>query len=110
MIPAPTPEQAQYIKITSHEAQLMMADDVLILDVRNQDEFDEGHIANAVLLPYTEIRGKAESVIPDKNQTILVYCRAGRRSEIAARQLLEMGYTNVYDFGGIQDWTGEIIE
>jgi len=107
--PVPTPEQVQYIKITPQETQLMMAGNAIILDVRTQDEFDEGHIANAVLLPYTEIKEKAESVIADKNQTVLVYCRIGRRSEIASRELIDMGYTKVFDFGGIQDWIGEIV-
>jgi len=87
----------------------MMSDDVVILDVRTQEEFDSGHIIHAVLLPYDEIREKAESVIPDKNRTILVYCRSGRRSETAARELVKMGYSEVYDFGGVLDWPGELV-
>ena len=87
----------------------MMSGDTVILDVRTQEEFDGGHIENSVLLPYDEIREKAESVITDKNRTILIYCRSGRRSEIAARELVDMGYADVYDFGGIIDWTGKIV-
>ena len=79
-------------------------EDVIILDVREQNEYDEGHIANAILLPYTEIEDKAEKVLPDKEALILVYCRSGRRSKIAAESLAELGYTNVKEFGGIIDW------
>ena len=99
----------EYRKITPKEAQSMMSDDVLILDVRTQEEFDDGHILYAVLLPYDEIGEKAESVIPDKNRTILVYCRSGRRSETAARELVNMGYSEVYDFGGVIDWPGQLV-
>ena len=112
-IPAePNPSQmgSQYKRITSKEAQSMMSDDVMILDVRTQEEFDGGHIRNAILLPYDEIGERAESVIKDKNLTVLVYCRTGRRSEIAARELIDMGYTNVFDFGGIVNWHGETIQ
>ena len=101
---------AEYIRITPQEALKMMSDDVIVLDVRTQAEFDEGHIMNAVLLPDFEIAQRAESVLTDKDQTILVYCRAGRRSEASSRLLIEMGYTKVYDFGGIQSWTGEIVQ
>ena len=87
----------------------MMTSDVVILDVRTEEEFDDGHIRNAVLLPDYEISEKAESVLADKNQTILIYCRTGRRSAIAAKELISMGYTSVYDFGGIADWTDEIV-
>lgn len=104
-------EKAKYIKISKEEAHDMMTSDgVIILDVRTQAEFDEGHIINAILLPYDEIDVKAENIIPDKNKTILIYCRTGRRSEIAARELIDMGYTKVFDFGGIVDWEYEIIK
>jgi len=104
-------EKIEYIKITPQEAHDMMTDNnnVVILDVRTQEEFDEGHITNAVLLPDYEIGEKAERVLADKNQTILIYCRTGRRSEIAARELIDMGYTKVFDFGGITDWPYEIV-
>jgi len=108
----PDPAQAgpEYKKITSIEAESMMSDDVIILDVRTQEEFDGGHILNAVVLPHDEIREKAESVIGGKDRTVLIYCRSGRRSEIASRELLDMGYTSVFDFGGIIDWHGEIVK
>jgi len=108
----PTENQsvAEYIRITPQDAQEMMTGDIIILDVRTQAEFDEGHIRNAILLPDFEIAQRAESVLTDKDQTILVYCRAGRRSEASSRLLIEMGYTKVYDFGGIQSWTGEIVQ
>jgi len=101
--PEPPPE---YIKITPEEASDMMnsGNNVIILDVRTQEEYDAGYIENAVLLPYDEIGEKAQSIIPDKSSSILIYCRRGRRSEIAARELLEMGYTKVYDFGGVENW------
>jgi len=109
-----TPEQelpkAEYIRITPEEALLMMSDDVIILDVRTEEEYNSGHIQNAILIPHGEIRERAESELPDKNQVILVYCRSGARSETAARALIDMGYTNVYDFGGIINWPYEIVQ
>ncbi len=101
--------RAEYLKLLPEEAQAMMSDDVIILDVRTQEEYDEGHIANALLLPDYEIQEKAETVITDKKQTILIYCRTGIRSERASRELIDLGYEKVYDFGGIADWTGEIV-
>ena len=106
-------EKTEYIKISPQEAQTMIADyDVIILDVRTKEEFDEGHIINAVLLPLDQIQEKAAnitSILADKDQTILIYCRTGRRSAIASEELIKMGYTSVFDFGGIVDWTGEIV-
>lgn len=100
-----------YSKITGDEAAKMMTEDVFILDVRTQEEFDEGHIKDAVLLPDYEIKDRAAEVITDKEQTILVYCRTGRRSEAAAKELIALGYTAVYDFGGITtDWNGEVVK
>jgi rhodanese-related sulfurtransferase len=103
--------RAEYRKISQQEAQEMIDnnDDIVILDVRTQEEFDSGHISNAILLPYDETRENIESIIADRNQTILVYCEIGIRSETAARELVAMGYRNVFDFGGIADWTGEIV-
>ena len=80
----------------------------IILDTREQDEFDEGHIPGAILIPYTEIENEAEAMLPDKDKLILVYCRSGRRSKIAAESLSKLGYTNIKEFGGIIDWTYEI--
>ncbi len=78
--------------------------DYVILDVRTQEEFDEGHIPGAILIPDYEIKEKAETALPDKNQLILVYCRSGRRSKLAAEQLEILGYTRIREFGGIIDW------
>ena len=104
------PATTKYKKITAKEAKTMMeTGNVIVVDVRTREEYDEGHIENAVLLPDAEIEEKAEKTLSDKNAVILVYCRSGRRSEIAAKELIQMGYTNVYDFGGIIDWPHEIV-
>ena len=103
-------KKAEYKKITPNEAIEMMSEDVIILDVRTKAEFDEGHIPNAVLLPDADITQRAEEALPDKDQTILVYCRSGRRSALAAKDLIQLGYTSVYDFGGILDWPGEVVK
>ena len=96
----------EYKQITQSKAKALMDSETnyIILDTREQYEFDEGHIAGAILIPYTEIETKAESVLTDKEQLILVYCRSGRRSKIAAQSLADLGYTNVKEFGGIIDW------
>ena len=99
-----------YEQITAEEAKKIMdsGEEHIILDTREQDEFDEGHIPGAILIPYTEMENKAEAMLPDKDKLILVYCRSGRRSKIAAESLVKLGYTNVKEFGGIIDWTYEI--
>ena len=99
-----------YEQITAEEAKKIMdsGEEHIILDTREQDEFDEGHIPGAILIPYTEIENKAEEMLPDKDKLILVYCRSGRRSKIAAESLAKLGYTNIKEFGGIIDWTYEI--
>jgi phage shock protein E len=84
-------------------------ENVTILDVRTREEFDEIRIAGTILIPDYVIRELAEALLPNKKATILVYCRTGRRSELASRALIEMGYQNVYDFGGIVDWEYETI-
>ena len=103
--------QGGYIRISASEALAMMEghDDIVILDVRSQGEFDAGHIRSAVLLPAGEIRNRAGEVLPSKTQIILVYCRSGARSQTAARTLISMGYLNVYDFGGILSWPYEVV-
>ena len=100
-----------YEQITSAEAKEIMdtQDGYVILDVRTQEEFDESHIEGAILIPDYEIADKAESVLKDKDQLILVYCRSGRRSKLAAEELVELGYTNVKEFGGIIDWPYETV-
>ena len=100
-------ENTMYEQITAEDAKKIMdsGEEHIILDTREQYEFDEGHIKGAILIPYTEIESKAEQMLPDKNKLILVYCRSGRRSKIAAESLAKLGYTNVKEFGGIIDWT-----
>ena len=78
-------------------------------EITTQEEFDEAHIDGAILIPNYEIAAKAESILKDKNQLILVYCRSGRRSKLAADKLVSLGYTNVKEFGGIIDWPYEIV-
>ena len=78
--------------------------DIIILDVRTEKEFASGHIKGAILIPDYEIKLRAEKELPDKAKTILVYCRSGRRSKLAAQNLAELGYTDVLEFGGIIDW------
>ena len=97
---------AMYLEISQQEAKELMDSqkDFVILDVREQEEFDQGHIGGAILIPYTQIGDKAEEILPRKDQLILVYCRSGRRSKIAAQVLSDLGYTNVKEFGGIIDW------
>ena len=109
---AVTEEKTGYIQITGKEAKAIMdtQTDYIILDTREQYEFDEGHIPGAIVIPYTSISERAEKELPDKNQLILVYCRSGRRSKIAAQTLADMGYTNVKEFGGIIDWEYETVK
>ncbi len=100
-----------YSKITSEDAKDMIDqnNDLIILDVRTEEEYNTGHIENAILIPDNEITDKAEDTLSDKSATILVYCRSGRRSALAAKELIELGYTNIYDFGGIIDWSYDIV-
>ena len=99
-----------YKQITPAEAKGIMdtEQNYIILDVRTEEEFSKGHIVGAILIPDYEITEKAERVLTDKDQQILVYCRSGRRSKNAASQLVELGYRNVKEFGGIIDWPYEI--
>ena len=103
---------ADYVSITAEEAKDMMdaEQDYIILDVRTEEEFAEGHIPGAALIPDYEIRDRAREMLPDKEQLIFVYCRSGNRSKKASAALAEMGYTNVKEFGGIIDWPYETEE
>jgi len=103
-------EKMTYHQISQEEAKQMMAldDGHIIVDVRRRDEYDSGHIPGAILIPNESIGKEQPEQLPDKDRIILVYCRSGRRSKEAAQKLADMGYTNVYEFGGIIDWTGEI--
>ena len=105
-------EKSMYEQITPEEAKKIMdsGEEHIILDTREQDEYDEGHIEGAILIPYTEIENKAEEMLPDKDKLILVYCRSGRRSKIAAESLAKLGYANVKEFGGIIDWKYEVVK
>lgn len=102
-------ENNTYIQITTEEAVSMMETekDYIILDVRTLEEFKEKHIPGAICVPNETIGNSEIPSLPDKEQMILVYCRSGNRSKQAAQKLADMGYTNVYEFGGINQWTGE---
>ena len=101
---------AVYVNITAEEAKQIMDSEegYIILDVRTLEEYDQGHIPGAIVISHEEIAEKAEDVLTDKDQLILVYCRSGRRSKIAAEALVELGYTNIKEFGGIIDWPYEV--
>ena len=103
-------QEAVYVNITAEEAKQIMDSEegYIILDVRTQEEYDEGHIPGAILIPNTEIKVRAVEELTDKDQLILVYCRSGRRSKLAAEILVELGYPNIKEFGGIIDWPYEI--
>ena len=103
---------ASYDQISGAEAKALMDSEsgYIIIDARTQEEYDEGHIPRAILIPEYEIADRAEKELPDKDQLILVYCRSGRRSKIAAEELVKLGYTNVKEFGGIIDWKYEIVK
>ena len=103
-------QEAAYMNITAEEAKQIMEsrEGYIILDARTQEEYDQGHIPGAIVISHEEIAEKAEEVLTDKEQLILVYCRSGRRSKIAAEALVELGYTNIREFGGIIDWPYEV--
>ena len=103
---------ATYEQISGAEAKALMDSEsgYIIIDARTQEEYDQGHIPSAILIPEYEIADRAEKELHDKSQLILVYCRSGRRSKIAAEELVKLGYTNVKEFGGIIDWEYEIVK
>ena len=104
-------KEAEYMNITAEEAKKIMdtESDYIILDVRTEEEFAQGHIPGAMLIPDYAIREKAETALPDKDALILVYCRSGRRSKNAAQILAELGYSNIREFGGIMSWPYETV-
>lgn len=106
-----TKTQDGYYVISASEAHDIMVreSDYVILDVRTESEFNEAHIPDAVLLPDYEITERASEILPDKDKMILVYCRSGRRSKNAAAELAAMGYTNIWEFGGIIDWPYDVV-
>ena len=103
---------ADYEQISGAQAKALMDSEsgYIIIDARTQEEYGEGHIEGAILIPEYEIADRAEKELPDKDQLILVYCRSGRRSKIAAEALVKLGYTNVREFGGIIDWEYETVK
>ena len=106
----PNSQEAVYMNITAQEAKQIMDSEegYIILDTRTQAEYDEGHIPGAIVISHDEIEEKAEQLLPDKDQLLLVYCRSGRRSKLAAESLVKLGYTNIKEFGGIIDWPYEL--
>ena len=113
--PVPTeedaPSKAAYHKISAEEAyEMMTSQEVVVVDVRTREEYDGGHIENAVLVPNESIGSEMPAALPDKETTLLVYCRSGRRSKDAAQKLLALGYQSVYDFGGVIDWPYELVK
>lgn len=102
--------EGSFQSISQEEAKQMMTKDDghIIVDVRRQDEYEEGHIPGAILISNETIETERPKELPDLSQIILIYCRSGNRSKQAAEKLAKMGYTNLYEFGGIMDWTGEI--
>lgn len=107
-----TSQDPGYEQITAEAAKELMDTETyyVIIDARTTEEFEEGHIPGAILLPDYDVREKAEELLTDKDQLILVYCRSGNRSKVASNDLVELGYTNVKEFGGIIDWTYEIVK
>ena len=105
-----TDQNTTFKGITAEEAMDLMEteEDYVILDVRTKEEYDEKHIKGAILVPNETIGNEEILELPDKDQMILVYCRSGNRSKQASEKLAKLGYTNVYEFGGINSWTGEV--
>ena len=103
-------EGSVYMNISHEKAKEMMENigEFVLLDARSEEEFSEGHIPGAIVIPHDEISERAESEIPEKDVPVFVYCRSGRRSKIAAEELVSLGYSEIYEFGGIIDWPYEI--
>lgn len=103
-------DSGSYQQVDAETAKELMdtEDDYVILDVRTQAEYDEGHIPGAILIPHDTVATAAEDALPDKGQLILVYCRSGNRSKQASQALVDLGYTNVVEFGGINSWPYEV--
>ena len=100
-----------YRQVTPAEAIRLMESEVdfIVLDVRTQAEYNQGHIPGAICVPNETIGTEDIPQLPDKMQLILVYCRSGNRSKQAAQKLADQGYTNIVEFGGILNWPGEIV-
>ena len=104
-------QSMSYTQISMEEAVAMMEKetDYIILDVRTAEEFNEKHIPDAINIPNETIGSEKLAELPDENQLIFVYCRSGNRSKQASEKLAALGYTKIYEFGGINDWTGETV-
>ena len=100
----------RYCEITVGEAYRLISAQEIMVDIRTQEEYDGGHIENAVLLYNESIGRETPEALSDKEATLLVYCRSGRRSKESARKLLALGYQNFYDFGGVIDWPYELVK
>ena len=110
--PTPTSKPAEYHKISAADAKARLdsGDELILLDVRTKEEYDAGHIADAILVPNETISDEAAAKLPDKNATYLLYCRTGIRAGQAAQKLADLGYTDVYSFGGISTWPYDIVK
>ena len=105
------PDKAAYHKISAEEAyEMMVSQEVVIVDVRTPEEYDGGHIPNAILVPNESIGDDMPEALPDKEATLLIYCRSGRRSKEASEKLLKLGYKSIYEFGGVIDWPYELVK
>lgn len=107
-----SPPSAEFSLMSSQDAYELIASgvDVIILDVRSEAEFLNGHVAGSILLPVHEIEDEAEGILLDKNAVILVICQSGNRSRTASQALANLGFTNVYDIGGVMSWPGEMVQ
>ena len=103
--------KAAYQKISAEDAyEMMVSQEVVIVDVRTPEEYDGGHIPNAILVPNESIGDDMPEALPDKEATLLIYCRSGRRSKEASEKLPKLGYKSIYEFGGIIDWPYEVVK
>ena len=103
--------KAAYQKISAEDAyEMMVSQEVVIVDVRTPEEYDGGHIPNAILVPNESIGDDMPEALPDKEATLLIYCRSGRRSKEASEKLLKLGYKSIYEFGGVIDWPYELVK
>ncbi|MGI6176674.1 MAG: rhodanese-like domain-containing protein [Christensenellales bacterium] len=107
----PSTPAIAYMKITAEDAKSRIdsEQEIILLDVRTEAEYNVGHIPNAILIPNETITDEMPALLPDLDAEILIYCRSGNRSAQAAKKLIAIGYTNVYDFGGINDWPYDIV-
>ena len=103
-------KEESYMRINAQKAKEMMEnlEEFVLLDARTEEEFSEGHIPGAIVIPHDEIFERAEAEIPEKDVPVFVYCRSGNRSKTASKALFDLGYSEVYEFGGIIDWPYEI--